>query len=511
MRDAFIGIDLGTSSVKVSLVDANRTPLNTTTRTYGLNIGKDGMAEQNPQELVDAVLDGMAEVISNVRDASVKGIGLTGQWSGTIPVDRDGNAIHDAIIWMDTRGSKEIGSLTGGFPSISGYRIDKLARWLRITGGAPAHSGKDSLAHILFIKENFPELYERTHMFLEPKDFIAAKLTGKFAASWDNIALLWVTDNREAGNIAYNERLIEMSGISREKLPPIIKPTDIVGSLKGEISGKLGIEDAKVVSGCGDMQCSLIGAGCVDDFQTLLYLGTSSWIISHVPFKKTDIFHNIASLPSGIPGKYFIAAEQENACNCMEFVSGIMGIEGKDKYSVIDTLSSKANPGSNGLLFLPWLFGERAPVEDPYLRGGFSNLSLENDRGDVLRSVMEGVAMNSRWLLNTVEKFTGRNVDQLYMSGGGALSPVRVQIMSDVLRRKIRVVNDPRFATVNGAAMMAAVGLGILKFSDLRSMGEPYVDYEPDQNLNSVYDDKFNQFMEYFRNNRKSMRKYNAK
>lgn len=511
MRDAFIGIDLGTSSVKISLVDANRISLGTATRTYELRIGKDGMAEQDPQQWVDGVLDGMQEVISNASDVAIKGIGLTGQWSGTVPVDRDGNAIHDAIIWMDTRGSKEIEDLTGGFPSLAGYRVDKLATWLRITGGAPTHSGKDSLAHILYIKEDLPELYERTYKFLEPKDFIALKLTGKFAASWDNVALLWVTDNRNAWNILYNEKLIQMSGISREKLPLIVKPTDIVGSLKPEISGKIGIRDAKVVSGCGDMQCSLIGAGCVDDFQTLLYLGTSSWITSHVPFKKTDIFHNIASLPSGIPGKYFIAAEQENACNCMEFVSGIMGIDGDEKYSVIDSLSNQAIPGSNGLLFLPWVFGERAPVEDPYLRGGFFNLSLENDRGDFLRSVMEGVALNSKWLLNTVEKFTGRKLEQLKMSGGGSLSPVWVQIISNVLGRKIRVVNDPRFATVSGAAMIAAVGLGMLNFSDLRNMGEPYKEYEPDPGLASIYQDKFNQFLEYFRNNRKSMRKYNAR
>lgn len=511
MKDAFIGIDLGTSSVKLSLVGIDKAPRKKVARAYGIKIGKEGEAEQNPQEWLDSVIDGMKELISDSDGLEIKGIGLTGQWSGTVPVDKNGDALHNAIIWMDTRGSKEIDMLTSGFPSVSGYRLDKLIRWLRITGGAPAHSGKDSLAHILFVKENLPEVYDKTYKFLEPKDFIAAKLTGNFRASWDNVALLWSTDNRDPANITYDENLIKISGISREKLPQIVKPTDVVGSLTDEIANRLGLKDVKVVSGCGDMQCSLIGAGCIDDFKSLVYLGTSSWITSHVPFKKTDIFHNIASLPSGIPGKYFIAAEQENACNCMEFVSGFMDIKGEDKYSIIETLVSNAGTGSNGLLFLPWLFGERAPVEDPYLRGGFYNLSLENSKGDIIRAVMEGVALNSKWLLNTVEKFTGKRIGELYMSGGGGLSPIRATIFANVLGRKIRVVRDPRFSTVNGAAMMAAVGLGKLKFSDLSNMGEPFVDYLPDKTENSTYETEFKQFIDYFRNNRKSLREFNLR
>ena len=510
MKDAFIGIDLGTSSVKISLVDEERITRGRVTRKYGLKIGNGGEAEQNPVEWYDSVMDGMEEIVAESDDLEIKGIGLTGQWSGTVPVDKSGDAISNAIIWMDTRGSDEINKLTSGFPSISGYRLDKLVKWLRKTGGAPAHSGKDSLAHILYIKHNLPDIYEKTYKFLEPKDYIAAKLTGNFKASWDNLTLLWSTDNRDPWNVTYDDGLLRMSGILKEKLPEVIKPTDLVGPLKEEVESKLGVKGVKVVSGCGDVACSLIGAGCIEDYKSLIYMGTSSWITSHVSFKKTDIFHNVASLPSGIPGRYFVAAEQESACNSIDFVSDLLDITGEDKYSVIDDLVSKSEPGSRGLMFLPWLVGERAPIEDPYVRGGFYNLSLENNKADVVRSATEGVALNSKWLLNTVEKFTGKRIEELYMSGGGALSSLRATIFANVLGRKIRVVSDPRFSTVNGAAMISAVGLNKLKFSDLSDLGKPFVDHLPNMEENSLYEREFHQFIDYYRNNRKSLKQSNS-
>ncbi|MEM3191305.1 MAG: FGGY-family carbohydrate kinase [Candidatus Parvarchaeota archaeon] len=509
MKDAFIGVDLGTSSVKLSLVDIDKVTRAKATRPYALKIGEGGLAEQNPEEWFDSVIDGLEEIISESDGLQIRGIGLTGQWSGTVPVDKNGDALSNAIIWMDTRGREEISKITSGFPSVSGYRVDKLVRWLRRTGGAPTHSGKDSLAHVLYIKHSNSELYEKTYKFMEPKDFIAAKLTGKFKASWDNITLLWATDNRDPNNVKYDEKLLNISRLAIDKLPEVIKSTDVVGSLKGDLEDKLGIRDVRVVSGCGDMACSLIGAGCIEDFKALIYMGTSSWITSHVPFKKTDIFHNIASLPSGIPGKYFIAAEQENACSCIEFVSDLMDIRGEEKYSTIEKLASSSKTGSGGLMFLPWLFGERTPVEDPYVRGGFYNLSLDNSREDVIRSVIEGVALNSKWLLQTVERFTRKRINELYLSGGGALSPLRARILANVLGRKIRVVNDPRFSTVKGAAMIAAVGLDRLKFSDLNDIGEPLIDFLPEKEENSIYEQEFQHFISYYKNNSKSLKEIN--
>jgi Sugar (pentulose and hexulose) kinases len=209
----FIGIDLGTSSCKVAVFNREGTLIASSTKQYGLILGKDGKVEQNPLEWWNAVRGALRDVSSRIDSNRVMAMGVTGQWSGTVPIDRDGNPLYNAIIWMDTRGKDEIRRLIGGFPSISGYRIDKLWRWLRITGGAPTKSGKDSLAHILYIRDNMPDLYNSTYKFLEPTHFIVMKLTGRIAASWDTSILLWVTDNRDPNNIVYYKPLLKLAVI----------------------------------------------------------------------------------------------------------------------------------------------------------------------------------------------------------------------------------------------------------------------------------------------------------
>ncbi len=509
--EIFLGIDLGTSSCKVALVDSSGSIIAMNVSSYPLYVSGDGRAEQDPEDWWNAVMAGLRGVIKAAGTGKISSIGVTGQWSGTVAVDRSGNPIAPAIVWMDTRGQGIIREITGGFPSVSGYRIDKLARWLHMTGGAPAHSGKDSLAHILYIRRFLPDIYERTYKFLEPKDFIVSRLTGKIVASWDNSALLWSTDNRNPFHISYSNDLIRLNGIDPAKLPDLVSPVTVAGTVREEISSATGISsEARVISGCGDTQCSLIGVGAVDYNDLHIYLGTSSWITAHVPYKKTDIFHNIASLPSAIPGKYFIAAEQENACNCLEYVSRLLSIEGDNKYDIIERECGASPACSNGLVFLPWLFGERAPVESPFLRGGFFNLGLNNSRADMIRSVMEGVAMNSRWLLGIVEKFMSRKTDRILMAGGGVISAAWSQIYADVLDRNILVVDNPRYSTVRGAALLSAVGAGIVKEADLKILREKTSEFDPDARNTGKYDRLFRQFISFYKNNHRSMMEMNS-
>ncbi len=510
--DIFLGIDLGTSSCKVALVDSSGNIIAMSVNSYPLSVSGDGRAEQNPGDWWNAVVTGMREVVRSAGTGKISSIGVTGQWSGTVAVDMNGDPIAPAIVWMDTRGEEIIREISGGFPSISGYRVDKLVRWLHITGGAPAHSGKDSLAHILYMKRFMPEIYEKAYKFLEPKDFIVSRLTGKIVASWDNVALLWSTDNRDSSHVAYSQHLIRMNSLDAAKLPDLVSPVSVAGKVREGVSSTTGISsNASVIAGCGDTQCSLIGVGAVDDNDVHIYLGTSSWVTAHVSYKKTDIFHNIASLPSAIPGKYFIAAEQENACNCLEYVSKLLSIEGNDKYDIIDMECRASTACSNGIVFLPWLFGERAPVENPFLRGGFFNMGLNNTRSDMIRSVMEGVAMNSRWLLGIVEKFIGKKSGQILIAGGGVISSTWSQIYADVLDRRILVVDNPRYSTVKGAALLSAVGSGIMKITDLRVLREKTRAFEPEARNTRNYDKLFTQFVSYYKNNSSSMREMNSR
>src|SRR5262249_34087550 len=345
---------------------------------------------------------------------------------------------------------------------------DKLARWIRKTAGIPAHSGKDSLAHILWLKHEEPEAYRAASLFLEPKDWLNLRLTGKAAASFDSIALHWVTDNPRPGQIRYDPGLLRLAGVAGSKLPALRAATDILGPLLPGPAAELGVPAGlPVVVGTPDLHSAAIGSGATRDFQAHLYVGTSSWLTCHVPYKKTDLLHNMASLPSAIPGRYFVANEQETAGAALKFLRDRVLFDGSPPagaYREFDRMAGQSPPGSGGVIFTPWLYGERTPVEDRFVRGGVHNPSLSATRDDLVRAVFEGVALNARWLLRAVERFTGHTLDPIRFIGGGARSAVWCQIFADVLGRTVEQVADPVNANARGAAMLAAVALGELTF-----------------------------------------------
>ena len=394
-------------------------------------------------------------------------VACTAQWSGTVAVDERCQPLRDAIIWMDSRGAPYVRRITRGPVNVQGYGVGKLARWLRTTGGIPARSGKDPIAHILWLKHEEPETYRRAHLFLEPKDWLNARLTGRAAASFDSIALHWVTDNRRPDRIRYDQALLRLAGIEQSRLPELLAATDILGPLLPGRPARSASRPIPVVVGTPDIQSAAIGAGATRDYQAHLYVGTSSWLTCHMPFKKTDLRHNMASLPSPIPRRYFVADEQETAGAALTFLRDrVLFGEGQptDGYAELDRMAAQAQPGSHGVIFTPWLYGERTPVEDRFVRGGFHNLSLSASRDDLVRAVFEGVALNARWLLRAVERFTRHRLEPIRFIGGGARSDVWCQIFADVLGRAIEQVADP----VNANARGAAAGGGRARRAHLR-------------------------------------------
>ncbi|RME43247.1 MAG: xylulose kinase, partial [Caldilineae bacterium] len=470
--------------------------------------------EQDPADWWRAITAAARRVLSSgvAPPEEVAAVSCTAQWSGTVAVDWDGNPLMNAIIWMDSRGEPYVRRITGGLIKVEGYGLGKLLTWLRLTGGIPAQSGKDPIAHILYIKHQHPEVYRQTYKFLEPKDYINLRLTGRFAASYDSIALHWLTDNRDLSRVRYDDRLLRYAGVEREKLPDLKRAVDILGPLQADAARELGLpEGIPVVVGTPDVQSAAIGSGAVRDFQGHIYIGTSAWLTCHVPFKKTDILHNMASLPSAIPERYFIANEQETAGACLNFLRDnilyhqdeLLSETGQpDVYKIFDRIVERTPPGSHGLLFTPWLYGERTPVEDHTVRGGFYNLSLQITREDVIRAVFEGVAYNTRWLLKYVEKFARRRFDGLHMIGGGANSNIWCQIHADVLGRTIRQVKDPIQANARGAAFLASVALGDLTFDDIADRIQIAAEYEPNPAHRQLYDERFKVFTEIYRRNR---------
>jgi len=514
-------IDLGTSGPKVALFSAGGRMVDTEFEPVELLLFPRGGAEQRPEDWWRAVTTAVRRMLDRkpVPVEAIAAISCTGQWSGTVAVDRTGNHLMNALIWMDSRGEPYIREITGGPVRFEGYGITKLPRWLRLTGGAPSPSGKDPLAHILYIKHVLPDIYRETYKFLEPKDYLNLRLTGVFAASHDSIALHWITDNRNIDAIAYDDGLIALSTVPREKFPELKRAVDILGPLMTRAADELGLKAGiPVITGTPDVQSAALGSGAVRDLEGHLYIGTSAWLTCHVPFKKTDIVHNMASLPSAIPGRYFVANEQETAGACLTFLRDNIffhddelttGPAPDDTYRIFDRIAEKTPPGSGGVIFTPWLYGERTPVENHTLRSGFFNQSLNTTREHLVRSVFEGVACNSRWLLGAVEKFIGRPFPSLNMIGGGALSAVWCQIHADVLNRTIRQVEDPLHANVRGAAYLASVALGHLTFDGIPESARVQCVYTPRTEHRKLYDELFREFLNIYRKNRSIHRRLN--
>jgi xylulokinase len=504
-----LAIDLGTSGPKVALVSVDGRVRACEIEKTALHLLPDGGAEQDPGEWWQAIGAASRRLFASdgIDPASIAGVCCTGQWSGTVAVDQAGCPLGRAVIWMDSRGASHVKRLTGGWLNISGYGIDKLYKWIRLTGGIPGLSGKDPIAHILHLRAEDPERYAAAYKFLEPKDYLNLCLTGRFAASYDSIILHWVTDNRRINDIRYHPGLLRASGIDVAKLPELKRAVDILGPLRPAAARHLGLPPGlPVVMGAPDLHTAAIGAGAVGDFAAHLYIGTSSWLTCHLPYKKTDLLHNMASLPAAIPGRYLLINEQETAGGCLAFLRDkLLYAEGHppDDWGVLEDLAARTPPGSNGVIFTPWLYGERTPVENRLIRGGFHNLSLTADRGTLVRAVMEGVALNSRWLKRHVQHFIRQSLSEIRMVGGGARSDLWCQIMADVLECTIHQVDNPVETNARGAGILAAVALGCGTFEAIADGLAIRRVYRPNPSHRGLYRRMFKAFETIYRAHRK--------
>lgn len=516
-----LSIDLGTSGSKTAIVSVYGDVIGFEFESVPLHLSEGGSAEQNPHDWWRAIQNTSKRLLARdlVPKDNIVAINCSTQWVGTVAVDQKGNPLMNAVIWMDARGEPYVRKQVGGPIQVAGYDPIKLTRWIRLTGGAPPLSGKDPAGHIPLIQYEFPEVYRQTHKFLEPKDYINYCLTGKMVASFDSITCHWVTDNRDITRIRYNPKLLEMTGLERSKLPDLVPANSILGQVKGDVAKAMGLpKDIPVVSGSPDLMAAAVGSGAINDYETHLYIGTSSWISAHVDFKKTDLVHGIASLPSAIPGRYLICNEQEIAGASLTYLrDNILYHEDElhqesetvDVFDRFNQMAAKAPAGANKVMFMPWLNGERTPVEDNSLRGCLFNMSLQTTQEDIVRAFFEGVALNHKWSLKYVEKFMRKKATAIHMVGGGAQSNLWCQIHADVFNRNIRRVEDPIQTNVRGSAFLAAVALGYLTYADIPEYIRIDNTYEPNPNNRDTYDELFKAYLNFYRNNRKIFTRLN--
>lgn len=500
LNRSVLAVDLGTSGCKVAVVD-----LSGRVESFAFEpvtthfVGPLGV-EQDPEDWWRALVTASERALSmsNVPRERIEALACSCQGEGTVAVAEDGTPLARALLWMDRRGQAAVRNLVGGFlPRVAGYDPLKLWRWIRLTGGAPALSGKDPAGHIAYLRESEPALFERAHKFLNVLDYVNFRLTGRYVATVDSALTTWVTDNRRLDSVRYDPALLAMSRIPLQKLPELVRCTDRLGTLSPGAARALGLPSSvQVLAGSVDNTAAALGSGAVRDGALHLYVGTSSWIAAHVPRKKTSLRHQVAAVPCAVPDRYLMTAMQSAAGANLGFLRDQLLFPGDaltesaapaDFYARVDELAARSPPGAKGLLYLPWLAGERTPVDDPSLRATLLGLSLEHSRADVLRAVLEGVALNTRWMLEAVTEFLDAPARELTLVGGGGQSQLWAQIFADVLDLTIRLPLEPIQVNARGAAFLAGVGIGALRFEDIPARVPLTHTFEPRKANRALY------------------------
>jgi xylulokinase len=504
-----LAIDHGTSGAKTALISVYGELVDFEYEPTPIHFSPGGGAEQDPEDWWRAIVGTSKKLVAkgHVPVEDIEAVCCSSTFSSTVAVGDDGRHLCNSLTWMDSRAAPLIKELVTRFPSVDGYNIPLVLRWIHKTAGGPQLSGKDDIAHVLWWKNERPDIYDNAKMFMGSKDYLNLRLTGEFAASFDSMSLFWLTNIRDRNNMFYDDALIKKLGIDKKNLPPMRRSIDVLGNVLPEVAEEIGLsKDTRVVTGSPDHQSACMGSGAVRDYEGHLYIGTSSWIQCIVPFKKTDMFHSIATLPTSIPGKYYCVNEQDVAGGALSFLAENIihhgGNPPEDAYRKLDTIAEKIPPGANGLVFTPWLNGERTPVDDTTVRAGLFNMSMTTTMHDIVRAVMEGVALNSRWMLGYVERFIGRKMPALNIVGGGGRSEVWCRIFADVTDREIRQVEAPMQANARGAAFIASVALGFIKFEDIPDLVKVSKTYKPDPANRELYHGLFDEFLQIYKNNK---------
>lgn len=519
--ESILAIDLGTSGAKVTLFAANGRFLAGEAEPVAIFLGEGGAGEQDPIEWWEAIARATRRLVDRFPDDAkqIVAIGTTAQWGGTVAVDGDGLPLGKALIWADSRGAPWVARITDGWPRVEGYGARKAWSWIRRTGGIPTRGGKDAIAHILFLKHERPDIYQQAAHFLDVKDYLNLRLTGRVASSPDTITLYWVTDNRRIDRIDYDSFLLRLSGLDRRTLPDLQPATSILGPLSAQAAQELGLRAGiPVCVGSGDIIAAAVGSGAVRTGEPHIHIGTSAWLSCHLPKKQTDLFHNMATLPSAMPGLYLLVNEQDVAGGALAWLRGNIifaedGLgcdDGGDGFERILALAAQAPVGSNGVLFTPWLNGERSPVEDRTVRAGYYNLSLRTTRSDLMRALLEGVALNLAWLLPYVERLARATLGPIRIVGGGARAPLWCQIHADVLNRPILQVDNPQAASGRGAALIAALAIGALKADQIAEAVPVQRTFTPDAAAQARYALLMGAFQQIYRQNRSIYRRLNG-
>ena len=526
-----ITFDIGTTGVKTCVFEISDTIklLGSASEGYKLYVFPDGGAEQDPDEWWAAMCSTSKKAIAEAGiDASlIEGISFCSQMQGLVLVDKDGVPVRRAFSYMDQRAREELKKgIAHGF-QIAGANVPKLLKSIMITG-AVAASVKDPVWKYNWVKNHEPDNFKRVHKWLDVKEALICRMTGRCVMTRDSAFGALLYDLRK-GHECWSESLCKTLGVDVKHMPEIINSTDVVGPLREKQAAELGLKPGiAVYGGGGDASLIGVGAGAVGLGDTHVYCGTSGWVSTVVDKSIVDASAMIAAVIGAVPGMFNYFGELETAGKCLEWVKDHLALDEiniylkkedvadsyetkyTNLYDYMSDVISKVPAGSGGVIFTPWLHGNRCPFEDPNSRGMFFNISLETGKSELIRSVVEGVCFHLRWFMEAEEKKVKAS-DTIRFVGGGALSYMTCQILADVLGKTVEVVDKPQNVGAVGAAVTIAVGSGLISdFSQAKKLIPAVKTYTPDAGNREVYDKQYKVFKNLYKSNKENFAALNG-
>jgi len=449
-----MGIDVGTTGSKTLLVDEGGEVIASATVEYPMYTPHPLWAQQDPADWWQATVESIRRVLAGADVSEVKGLGLTGQMHGLVLLDRAGQVLRPCIMWNDQRTGPQCAAIT------KKLGFDKLIEWT----ANPVLPGFTA-PKIVWVRENEPQVYARAARVLLPKDFIRYKLTGEFAT--DKAGASGTSLFNVVGR-TWSQNMIEALDIPAQWLSPSFEGPEVTGVISSHAAELTGLpEGLLVTAGGGDQAAQAVGTGIVRQGLVSATLGTSGVVFAHTDEPQVDPQGRLHSFCHAVPGKWHVMGVMLSAGGSFRWFRDALGrlekaaagLTGRDPYEYLTAEAARAPVGSEGLIFLPYLTGERTPYPDPNARGAFFGLTVRHDKPHLVRAVLEGVAYGLRDSLELVRDF-GLEIEQVRGSGGGARSELWRQILADVFATELVTINVTEGAAY-GAALLAGVGTGI--------------------------------------------------
>ena len=478
----YIGIDLGTSAVKLLLMDEAGNIKNIVSKEYPLEFPQPGWSQQNPEDWRKAVLEGIPELLEGYEGKDVVGIGCGGQMHGLVILDEEDNVIRPAILWNDGRTAKQVAYLNG---KIGKEKLSALTANIAFAGfTAPK---------ILWLRENERENFERIAKIMLPKDYVNYILTGIHACDYSDASGMLLLDVEHK---CWSEEMLQICGVTKEQMPKLFESYDCIGTVKPEIAKALGLgENVKVAAGAGDNAAAAVGTGVVGEGGCNISLGTSGTVfISSKTFgvDSTNALHAFAHADGG----WHLMGCMLSAASCNQWL--LEDIFGTSDHAAEQARIKEEKLGENHTYFLPYLMGERSPINDTNARGTFIGMTMDTTRADLVQAVLEGVAFAIRDSVE-VARSLGIEIRSSKICGGGAKSALWKRILANVLNMKLESPVSEQGPGMGGA-MLAMVACGA--YPSVQAVCDRFVEtacvVEPEPELVAKYEKRYEQFRKIY-------------